>query len=54
MAKDRQRYYLLPGMGARAMRRKRKLMLWWSLGVGLCVSAIVAGILYLLYHSPHI
>jgi len=53
MSKERQRYYLLPGMGGSAMRRKRKLILQWSIAAGLCVSAIVAGILYLLYSSQH-
>jgi hypothetical protein len=53
MSKERQRYYLLPGMGGSAMRRKRKLILQWSIAAGLCVSAIVAGLLYLLYSSQH-
>jgi hypothetical protein len=53
MSKERQRYYLLPGMGGSALRRKRKLILQWSIAAGLCVSAIVAGLLYLLYTSQH-
>jgi hypothetical protein len=53
MSKERQRYYLLPGMGGSAMRRKRKLMLQWSIAAGLCVSAIVAALLYLIYTSQH-
>jgi hypothetical protein len=53
MNKERQRYYLLPGMGGSAMRRKRKLMLQWSIAAGLCVSAIVAALLYFLYTSQH-
>jgi hypothetical protein len=53
MSKERQRYYLLPGMGGSAMRRKRKLILQWTIAAGLCVSAIVAALLYLLYSSQH-
>jgi hypothetical protein len=49
MSKDHQRYYLLPGMGGRALRRKRKMILQWSIIAGLFASALVTGILYLLY-----
>ena len=48
MKKEPQRFYLLPGMGGRAMRRKRKVFLQWAIAAGLLVSVIVAGILYLL------
>lgn len=44
--KERERFYLLPGMGGRARRRKEMLFLRWSLAAGLVVSAIVACILY--------
>jgi len=47
--KERSRYYLLPGMGGRALRRKRKMMLQWSIAAGICVSVLVAGLLYYLY-----
>jgi putative exporter of polyketide antibiotics len=47
--KERERFYLLPGMGGSALRRKRKVMLQWSIVAGLLVSAIVASLLYLLY-----
>ena len=46
--KEKDRFYLLPGMGGRALRRKRKLILQWSIAAGVCVSAAVAGILYLI------
>jgi hypothetical protein len=46
--KERERYYLLPGMGGRNYRRKRKMMLQWGLVIGLTVSGIVAGMLYYL------
>jgi hypothetical protein len=48
MNKERERYYLLPGMGGSAMRRKRNMMLRWSLLAGLLVSAALAWGLYLL------
>jgi hypothetical protein len=46
--REQRRFYLLPGMGGRALRRKQQLILRWSLVAGLLVSAAVAGILYLL------
>jgi hypothetical protein len=46
--KERDRFYLLPGMGGRALRRKRKLILQWSIVAGLFASAVVAWILYLI------
>jgi hypothetical protein len=47
-AKERQRYYLLPGMGGRAARRKHRMILRWSIAAGLLASTVVAGILYLM------
>ena len=44
--KERERFYLLPGMGGRARRAKEMRFLRWSIAAGLVVSAIVAGILY--------
>ncbi|HPC61954.1 MAG TPA: hypothetical protein PKX23_14920 [Verrucomicrobiota bacterium] len=49
--RDRDRYYLLPGMGGRALRRKRRMILQWSIATGLIVSAAVACILYFLSTS---
>jgi hypothetical protein len=43
-----ERYYLFAGMGGRASRRKQKLILQWAIAAGLLVSAIVAGVLYLI------
>jgi hypothetical protein len=40
-------------MGGSALRRKRKLILQWSIAAGLGVSGMVAGLLYLLYTSQH-
>jgi len=44
--KERERYYLLPGQGGRALRRKRRIFFRWAVAAGLFVSAIVAGFLY--------
>jgi hypothetical protein len=53
MEKERERYYLLPGMGGKAVRRKRKMMLQWSVATGIFVSAVVGGLLYLMHSSRH-
>lgn len=44
--KERQRYYLLPGMGGRALRRKHRRILGWSIAFGLVISAILTFLLY--------
>jgi len=44
--KERDRFYLLPGMGGKALRRKRIAMLLWAVIAGLLVSVSVAGVLY--------
>jgi len=46
--KEKERYYLLAGMGGRALRRKNRLILRWSIAAGLVVSLLLAGLLYLL------
>jgi len=46
--KDRERFYLLPGMGGGAARRKRRLMLQWSIIAGILVSALLAAAMYIL------
>jgi hypothetical protein len=48
--KERERFYLLPGMGGKAFRRKRRVFLWWAIAAGLATSAIFAGVLY---YSAH-
>jgi hypothetical protein len=47
-AKEPERYYLLPGMGGRAARRKQMFFWKWSIVAGLLISAILAVLLYLL------
>jgi hypothetical protein len=46
--KEKERFYLLPGMGGRARRRKELRFLCWALAAGLVVSVVVAVILYLI------
>jgi hypothetical protein len=46
--KERERFYLLPGMGGRGLRRKRRKIMLWSIVAGLLASALMAGILYLI------
>ncbi len=46
--REQRRFYLLPGMGGRALRRKQRLILRWSLVAGLVVSIVLAVLLYLL------
>ena len=44
--KEPERYYLLPGMGGRAFRRKQITFWKWSVIAGLGVAAIVAAVMY--------
>ena len=48
--RERERFYLLPGMGGRAKRQKEMRYLRWSIAAGLLVSAILAGVMYFLGH----
>jgi hypothetical protein len=50
--KEKERYYLLPGMGGRAYRRKQRVMVKAALVVGLIVSALFALIAYFIYRNP--
>ena len=45
---EKERYYLLPGMGGRAFRRKQQIALVWAIAIGLVVSGVLAGLMYLL------
>lgn len=47
-SKERPRFYLLPGQGGKAARRKARIFLLWSIVFGLFASAAVAGVLYLI------
>jgi hypothetical protein len=48
--KERERYYLLPGQGGHAYRRKQKFILKWSILAALGVSAVLAAALYWMNH----
>jgi hypothetical protein len=48
LKRERERFYLLPGMGGRAYFRKQKTILRWSIAAGLLVSAVLGVLLYLL------
>jgi hypothetical protein len=44
--REKDRFYLLPGMGGRARRRKELRFLCWALAAGVVVSGVVATILF--------
>ena len=46
--KDRERFYLLPGMGGRALRKKNLVFLRWAIIAGILVSGVLACLLYLM------
>jgi len=46
--KERDRFYLLPGMGGREARRKHLFFLKLSIVIALVLSVILAGVMYLL------
>ncbi|HXR03097.1 MAG TPA: hypothetical protein VN836_00140 [Verrucomicrobiae bacterium] len=46
--KERERYYLLPGQGGPAARRKHQRFLKWSIVAGLVFAALMALVMYLL------
>ena len=46
--KEKERFYLLPGMGGRGLRRKRRIILVWSIAAGLLASGLLTAILYLM------
>lgn len=53
-AKEKQRYYLLPGMGGRLYRKKQKVIIKWAIFAALIVSVIVAALIYLLSQPNNI
>jgi hypothetical protein len=44
--KEHERYYLLPGQGGHAFRRKQRFILTWAIIVGLLVAAIMVVAMY--------
>jgi hypothetical protein len=52
--KEPERFYLLPGQGGSAYRRKQRYILTWAIIAGLVVAAVLAAIFYLLNGGkPH-
>ena len=51
--KERERYYLLAGMGGRAAKRKHKFMLQLAIVTGVLVSIALATAMYFLNHPRH-
>jgi hypothetical protein len=51
--KEKDRFYLLPGMGGKNLRRKRRKILQWSIIAGILTSAALASLLYLISKSGH-
>jgi len=49
--KPPQRFYLLPGQGGAAYRRKQRFILTWSILVGLVVSAALVALMWFLNQS---
>lgn len=50
---ETQRYYLYPGQGGRAVRRKQVMMLWWSISAGIVISIGLAFLIYWLNNNRH-
>ncbi len=44
--KENERFYLLPGQGGAAYRRKQRFILKWSIIVGLGLSAVLGALMY--------
>lgn len=50
---EKERYYLLPGQGGSSYRRKQRMIVKYSIIVGLVVSAIFAAVVYFMQRLPH-
>jgi hypothetical protein len=50
---EKERYYLLPGQGGSSYRRKQRLIIKYSIIVGVLVSAVFAIIMYFVNRLPH-
>jgi len=51
--KEKERYYLLPGQGGRAHRRKQLFILTWSTVVALIVAGVLAAFMLWMDRHPH-
>ncbi len=44
--REKDRYYLLPGMGGRALRRKQKVILTWTTAAGILTAFGLGAVIY--------
>jgi hypothetical protein len=44
--KEAERFYLLPGQGGQAYRRKQKFILKWAVAVGMLVAGMLGALMY--------
>jgi hypothetical protein len=51
--KEPERFYLLPGQGGAAYRRKQRFLLTWAIAVGILVAAILGTLMYFLNQPKH-
>jgi len=49
---EKERYYLLPGQGGSSYRRKQRMIIKYSIIVGVLVSAVFAMIMYFVNRLP--
>jgi len=49
--REKERFYLLPGQGGSASRRKHRFFLIWAIVFGLFASAAFAGMLIFMEHQ---
>jgi hypothetical protein len=51
--KEAERFYLLPGQGGAAFRRKQRFFLTWSILVGVLVAVALVTVMYYLNRPQH-
>lgn len=51
--KEPERFYLLPGQGGSAYRRKRNVMIVWSVILALLLSGGLAALFYYMNRTQH-
>jgi len=51
--KETERFYLLPGQGGAAYRRKQRYILKWSILIGLILSVVLGTLMIWLNRTPH-
>ncbi len=51
--KEHERFYLLPGQGGAAYRRKRNVMLIWSVILALLLSGVLTAAFYYMARPQH-